>query len=171
MYRSLALKNRNSFTAATGEAPKMLGFLVHVKFSAGLVAMFGGLLAELSTTDAVSQGGLWIGIAGVITAFGAVIREWLGDREKTRVYQAAENQRIRDFEYKKLLLAERSDEDRRALVEFHDYAVAKHAWDVELLTRLAKIPDWDDFRNPPTVPMLPKGYAAATPLKELAASA
>ena len=117
----------------------------HVGFLSGIVAGIGGVIAEVSTSDVVSQGGLWIGIAGLITAIGSVLKEWWNDRKAARELAAANDEKERDFKLKKLRIQLRAHQNQRVFVALYRWAGAIRE----------KVPDL------PALPELPSGYEAA----------
>ena len=110
--------------------------VLHVTLIGGLVATAGGLLAEVNATDTLSQGGLWIGLAGLITAMGSVIQKYFDDKQKDR-----------DHQITRLRIVLKTDQNRRVLV-------ADHKWFGEIVSRIPGLP-------PP--PDLPEGYDGDEP--------
>lgn len=89
---------------------------MHVGFIGSVLAMGGALVAEIADSDLMSQGGLWVGMAGVVTAIGAVIRDYWTDRQKAR-----------DHEILKMRITQRSDQNTRVILSLWrwSHAVSK----------------------------------------------
>ena len=106
--------------------------VLHVMIIGGLIGGIGGVFAEVApTVGAFTQGGLWIGLAGLVTALGAVIQKYFDDKQKGR-----------DHEIARLRLTLRSDQNRRALI-------ADHKWFMEIVARVPGLP---------APPELPSGF-------------
>ena len=106
--------------------------VLHAMIIGGLIAGVGGVFAEIApASGALTHGGLWIGLAGLVTALGAVIQKYFDDKQKGR-----------DHEISRLRLTLRSDQNRRV-------NVANRKWFLEIVSRIPGLP-------PP--PELPDGF-------------
>jgi hypothetical protein len=88
--------NRNPWSDATQRGITVETFL-HVPIIAsiggGVVAVVGGLLAQISSNDAVANTGLWVSLAGIVASLaglaGNAVKIIYDDRQKARDHELA----------------------------------------------------------------------------------
>lgn len=124
----------------------MIEYFVHVTLAPWLVVLGGGLVAQVSTSEAVAQSGFWFSAAGIIGAVGMLIQKFLDDRQKARDYDLAK---------RRLEIA--AGQNRRVNLAQQKYLVAQHKW-WEIFVRFAG----KDLPALPGLPVLPEGYESGT---------
>ena len=120
----------------------MIGFFLHVKLIPWVVAIGGGLVAQVSTTEAVSQSGFWFSLAGIIGAIGMLIQKFMDDRQKAREYDLAKDR-----------LAKSAGQNRRVNLAQQKYLVRQHNWWITFVAATGK-----ELPPMPPLPTLPEGY-------------
>jgi hypothetical protein len=74
MHRNaLAIEYRNRSLHATGEGERMFVTLIHVAIGGGLVAVVGGLVAQVDPNGQAGQAGYLVAASGIFTALAAGI--------------------------------------------------------------------------------------------------
>ncbi len=155
----LAIRDRDYWPDTTRGGIKLETFL-HVPILAsiggGLVAFMGGLLAQISSSDAVANTGLWVSLAGIAASvtgvISVVVKLFYEEKQKARDYDLAklkqEEERSRlayERELARVKLAVEAESVRKAGVNNKARIDAMRRWAHEAKAKFPGLPDPPGF--------------------------